>query len=175
MRLAKLLANGVLLVAVFCSNPANAETLTADSLSAESDGWHTWQVDEPGASTEMCCYTWKRGSKSSGAGCDLDGNNISFSDGADCGAVAGTMQIYVRLDAGIPEDIRVLSSNCPVSTETAVTDHGLQSVTDNIDWFRAIIEDQKLDHDVREEALFALVLSGSDAAYVYLDNLLTQR
>lgn len=172
---ARILIYGGLLVAIFLGSPANAEILSAEDLSADRDGWHTWQVDEPGASTEMCCFTWKRGSKGRGAGCNLDGNNISFSDGADCGAVAGTMQIYVRLDSGIPKDIRVLSSNCPVSTQTPVTDHGLQSVTDNIDWFRSIIEDQKLDHDVREEALFALVLSGSDAAFVYLDNLLTKR
>ncbi len=175
MRPARILVYGGLLVAIFLGNPAKAEILSAEDLSADSDGWHTWQVDEPGASTEMCCFTWKRGSKGRGAGCNLDGKNISFSDGADCGAVAGTMQIYVRLDGGIPTDIRVLSSNCPVSTQSTVKDHGLQSVGDNINWFRSIIEDQKLDHDVREEALFALVLSGSDAAYVYLDKLLTQR
>jgi len=170
MHSARLLASGVLLVAVFFSNASNADILPGDA-----NGWHTWQVDEPVASTEMCCLTWKRGSKGRGKGCDLDGRNISFSDNEECAAVAGTMQVYVRFDHGVPEDIRVLSSNCPVSTQSAVTDHGLQSVDDSIDWFRSIIENRKQDHDVREEALFALVLSGSDAAFVYLDNLLTHR
>ena len=170
MRLAKLLACGVLLAAITWSGPSSGELLAANS-----NGWHTWQVDEPGTSTEMCCYSWQRGSRARGQGCDLDGHSISFSDDSDCAAVSGTIQIYVLVVNGTPKDIRVLSSNCPVSTRTAATDHGLQSVADNIGWFRSIIEDKRLDHDVREEALFALVLSGSDAAYAYLDGLLTQR
>ena len=169
MRVAKLVACGVLVGAIAWSSPSVAEILAVDS-----DGWHTWQVDEPNASTEMCCVTWRNGSKSRN-GCDLDGTNISFSDSGNCSAAPGTMQVYVRFDRGTPRDIRVLSANCPVSTKTPVTDHGLVAVAENINWFRTIIENRTLDQDVREEALFALVVSGSDAAYVYLDHLLTRR
>jgi hypothetical protein len=42
-------------------------------------------------------------------------------------------------------------------------------------WFRGIIEDRANANDVREEALFALVISSSDAAYAYLDELLSSR
>jgi hypothetical protein len=165
----KLILCGVLMVAVVWSN-----ALAADSLSISGDGWHSWQVDEPGASTEMCCFTWKRGDKSR-QGCNLDGDRISFSDSGDCSAAPGTLQVYIRLDGGEPKDIYVLSANCPVSTESDVSDHGLVSVAENIDWFRTIIEDKQLSTDVREEALFGLVQSGSDAAYAYLDRLLTSR
>ena len=44
-----------------------------------------------------------------------------------------------------------------------------------MDWFRDIIEDRGMANDVREEALFALVISSSDAAYAYLDRLLSSR
>jgi len=117
--------------------------------------------------------TWKHGDRSRG-GCDLDGRNISFSDGGDCAAAPGTIQVYVRLQNGTPKDIRVLSSNCPVTTESTVTDHGLISIDENIGWFRSIIENRGIANDVREEALLSLVISGSDAAYVYLDGLLTR-
>ncbi len=160
---------GVLLGAVAWSGNSAAEILPAGA-----DGWHTWQVDEASASTEMCCISWKRGDQSRG-GCNLDGNNISFSDSGDCAAAPGTIQVYVLLENGKPKNIRVLSSNCPVTTEATVTDHGLIPETENIDWFRSIIEDRGIANDVREEALFALVISSSDAAYAYLDKLLSSR
>ena len=165
----KLIYCGVLLGAAAWSS-----ALAADSLAIDGDGWHSWQVDEPGASSEMCCFTWKRGDKSR-QGCNLDGDRISFSNNGDCSAAPGTLQVYVRINKGEPEDIYVLSSNCPVSMESEVSDHGLVSVADNIDWFRSIIENNQLSIDIREEALFGLVQSESDAAFDYIDSLLTQR
>ena len=130
---------------------------TADEiLQPKIDGWHTWQVDEPSVSSEMCCFTWKRGDASR-KGCNLDGHTIAFSDSGDCAVAPGTIQVYMRLDDGEPKDIRVLSSNCPVSTESEVADHGLVSAGESLAWFRSIIEDQRLDIDIREEALFGLV------------------
>ena len=168
MRVSKLLMVGVLLGAVFWSSDSAAEILPTGA-----DGWHTWQVDEPSASTEMCCITWKQGDRSRG-GCNLDGSRISFSNSGDCAAAPGTIQVYVRLENGTPKSIRVLSSNCPVTTQATVTDHGLISVAENMDWFRGVIEDKGIADDVREEALFALVISSSDAAYAYLDKLLSR-
>ena len=169
MRLSKLLMYGVLLGAVAWSGDSAAEVLPAGA-----DGWHTWQIDEPSASTEMCCITWNHGDRSR-QGCNLDGSNISFSDSGDCAAAPGTIQVYARLENGTPRNIRVLSSNCPVTTQAIVTDHGLISVAENIGWFRGVIEDRGIANEVREEALFALVISGSNAAYVYLDGLLSSR
>jgi len=160
---------GLLMGAAVLSSATADETLHLDG-----DGWHTWQVDEPGASSEMCCFTWNRGDQSR-KGCNLDAHSIAFSDGPGCGVAPGTMQVYVRLNSGLPKDIRVLSSNCPVSTESEVSDHGLVSSGESLDWFRSIIENRRLDIDVREEALFGLVQSQSDAAFDYLDSLLSQR
>ena len=166
-----------LLVALYAilMGAAVLSSATADELlQPNADGWHTWQVDEPGVSSEMCCFTWNRGNKSR-KGCNLDAHSIAFSDSGDCAVAPGTIQIYVRLDNGEPIDIRVLSSNCPASTESEVRDHGLVSANESLDWFRNIIENQQLDMDIREEALFGLVQSESDAAYDYIDSLLTRR
>ncbi len=102
---------------LFVGTLASSEPSAAAVPAADADGWHSWQVDEANASTEMCCFTRKRGDKSRG-GCNLDGRNISFSNNGDCSAAPGTLQVYVLMDAGRPKDIRVLSSNCPVSTAT---------------------------------------------------------
>ena len=166
---ALLLTLYLLLMGAAVLNSATADEL----LQPKADGWHTWQVDEPDVSSEMCCFTWKRGDDSR-KGCNLDGRSIAFSDSGDCAVAPGTIQIYVRLDDGKPKDIRVLSSNCPVSTESEVADHGLISAGESLAWFRSIIEDQRLDIDIREEALFGLVQSESDAAFDYIDSLLTR-
>ena len=168
MRLAKLITYGVLLGAVVSSNA------TADIVPRKSDGWHTWQVDETGVATEMCCFSWRKGNGSR-SGCSLDGKSVGFTDSGNCAAAPGTVQVYVKFEGGIPRDIRVLSSNCPVSSESEITDHGLVSASDSLGWFREIIEDEDQSRDVREEALFGLVQSGGDAAYAYLDQLLSRR
>ena len=169
MKLPRWLMYGILLGAAAWSGSA-----TADVPPTDANGWHTWQVDEPDASTGMCCFAWKSGGLAR-EGCNLDGRSISFSDDGSCSAAPGTIQVYVRLDDGVPEDIYVLSSNCPVSTESTVADHGLISGRENLRWFRTVIEDKKLANDVREEALFALVTSSSDTVYAYLDKLLSSR
>ncbi len=133
---------------------------SAEILPANANGWHTWQVDE-GALRQ--------------AGCNLDGRNISFANDSDCASEPGVVQIYARMKNGVPVNIRVLSSACPVSTKGTITDHGLVSVAENIYWFRRVIENPRLGMDVREEALFSLVQSESDAVFEYFDALLAKR
>ncbi len=151
-----------------------SQLYAAAFLPARADGWHTWQIDEVGPVAQMCCFSWRRGARTN-TGCDLDGRHISFSNNNDCVSEAGVVQIYARFKNGKPVDIRALSSNCPVSAKTEITDHGLISIDENVAWFRSVIENRQLDMDVREEALFALVQSESDAAFNYLDTLLAER
>ncbi len=169
MRAAYVILYGLLMGTAALSGAAADELLQPDA-----DGWHTWQMEQPAVSTEMCCFTWNGGNKSR-KGCNLDAHSVAFSDSGDCAVAPGTVQIYVRLSNGKPKDIRVLSSNCPVSTESDVADHGLVTVNENIRWFRSIIEDRHVSNDVREEALFGLVQTESDAAFDYLDRLLSKR
>ena len=69
----------------------------------------------------------------------------------------------------------MLSSNCSVTAESAIEDHGLVSAAESVAWFRSVIENRRADRDVREQTLFALVQTESDAAFRYLDRLLTDR
>jgi len=150
------------------STPAFAELVITE------DGWHSWKTDEIGAVTESCCYTWQRGKRSQ-PGCNLDGRHLSFSSNGDCDAAVGQVQFYVLMTAGKPRKIRVLSSECPVETTASIKNHGAVPAQHNVEWFRQVIEDRTLDHDVREEALFGLVQSESSIAFDYLDRLLSRR
>ncbi len=152
----------------------SSESTAADFLSAGIDGWHTWQLDAAEPAAEMCCFTSKRGA-SSQKGCNLDGGRVGFGNNGDCSSEAGYVRVYALIKNGRPTKIRVLSSECPVTTETALTDHGVISAQDNIEWFRGVVEDSQTSQDIREEALFGLVRSESDEAYDYIDRLLSRR
>ena len=160
----------LLYTALFAFTPSYAAA--AGLLDQAVDGWHTWQIDEAGVSSQMCCYSWRNG-ETERKGCSLEGTHRGFS--GDCDSIAGTVQVYVKVTDGVPDDIRVLSSNCPVSSESEVADHGLISGSDNLDWFKQIIEDADNSDDLRENALFGLVQSGGDAAFEYLDRLISGR
>jgi hypothetical protein len=159
---------GALLAAVIWSGSTNGA-----SISSQADGWHTWQVDEPGASTAMCCYSGMSRNDSR-IGCKLDGRRMAWSDDGDCAAAPGTIRVYVHMVDGLPENIFVLSSLCPVSSPAELADHGLVTADENLAWFRTIIEDPRLSRKVRKRALFALVQSNSAKAYAYIDNLLSR-
>jgi hypothetical protein len=163
---------------IICSSLLGAVIWSGSSaggiLPGNADGWHTWQLDEPGAATTMCCHTRVRGNDAQ-ANCDLDSRYMGLSHDGGCAAGSGSIRIYVQMDKGMPKDILALSSACPVSTESAVADHGLVSAEENLDWFRTIIENQQIDKDIREMALFALVQSNSDKGYAYIDDLLSRR
>jgi hypothetical protein len=99
---------------------------------------------------------------------------VSYGNGGDCYAEPGHVQVYALMKNGNLTRIRVLSSECSVSTETQLTDHGVVSTDKNIEWFRKVIENERTSQDVREEALFGLVQSKSDAAFEYIDQLLSR-
>ena len=168
MRLKTTLAVALLVILAGFSGPAFAELVMTE------DGWHSWQTDEIGTVTEACCFTWQRGKRSQ-TGCNLDGRHMSFSSDGDCDAAVGQVQFYVLMRSGKPTKIRVLSSECPVETTASIKNHGVVPAQDNVAWFRQVIEDKTLDHDVREEALFGLVQSESSIAFEYLDRLLSRR
>jgi len=168
MLLRRLIICAALLGAIVGSGSSSGAILADDA-----DGWHTWQLDEPAASTNLCCFTHTKSSTPQ-RGCNLDGRNKSLSNDGDCVALPGTIKVFVHMIEGHPQDILVLSAQCPVFSESAVIDHGLVSAGDSVDWFRSIIENQRLSRDIREMALFALVQSNSEEAYVYLDKLLSR-
>ena len=152
---------------------AIAAPATASGLDALADGLHTWQV-EGTSDVQGCCYGWRSGKVAKG-GCRIDRNSVSVASNGDCAAGPGAAQVYVRMSEGAPVSVWVFSSACPVTAEGTIQDHGTVRASDSVDWFRSVIESRDVEQDVREKALFALVQTESDAAFRYLDRLLTER
>jgi hypothetical protein len=150
------------------------ESAAADLNIAASDGWHTWQIDEVGAASELCCFNWRQGFQSHN-GCNLDGGRIAYGKKGDCAAARGQIQFFTLIRNGKPAKILALSSNCPVTSSVRISDHGVIPAAQNTAWFRGVIENSKLDQGIREEALIGLVQSNSDTAFDYIDSFLSDR
>ncbi len=177
---------------------------TAEFAAPTTDGWHVWQVQgsEDGANT--CCYRWRNGT-SSKQGCDLDGGHGGSITSGDCDIEGDQVSIYVRINTGEVTKIRALTSDCSVTTRTALNDMGVMPNAASIAWLvrqvgavtrvsedviaaiaahagdeaftalTTVIEDRDSSRKLREQALFWLARSNSDEAFSYLDRLLSER
>ena len=152
---------------------AAAVPAAAQEIGPFTDGLHTWTIEDT-ADVYSCCFSHRHGGAAKG-GCNIDGRWLSVTVDGDCAAGPGAAQVYVRVAEGKPARVWVLSSNCSVTAESAIEDHGLVSAAESVEWFRSVIENRRADRDVREQTLFALVQTESDAAFRYLDRLLTDR
>ena len=112
----------------------------------QADGWYKWQVDSPTNMGHSCC-----------------------SD------MSGVLTIYVNSENGNPVRILAFSSNCGKAPEETAADLGHVSLERSDALLLEIVQTADLDMDVREEALFWLVHTGSDATFEYVDQLLSSR
>lgn len=110
------------------------------------DGWYRWSVDSPVNMGSSCC-----------------------------GDMSGELAIYVRSSNGGPVRIRAYDANCDKGPEENVTDLGTLSLAQSDALLLEIVQARNIDMDVREDALFWLVHTGSDETFEYIDQLLSSR
>ncbi len=166
------------MIALLAATLFHSESTAAELFTADVDGWHTWRSNEALSAKAMCCFTMQRG-KVVQTGCSLDSGHVSYGNHGDCPGDGGTVNVgsvsfYALIEDGKVAKIRTLSSSCPVTAGSDIRDHGIVSAKDNVEWFQGVIENRGLDQQVREQALFGLVQSESDAAFEYLDGLLSR-
>ena len=112
----------------------------------QADGWFKWRVD---SSVNM--------------------------GGSCCGNLSGELAIYVRSKNGGPVRIRAFNANCDEGPKEQVTDLGALSMEESDALLLEIVHANDINMKVREEALFWLVLTGSDETFEYVDQLLSSR
>ena len=110
------------------------------------DGWFKWRIDSPVNIGSSCC-----------------------------GDMSGELTIYVRSENGGPVRIRAYNANCEKGPQENVTDLGTLSVAKSDALLLEIVQARNVDMDVREDAMFWLVHTGSDETFEYLDHLLSSR
>jgi hypothetical protein len=181
----------------------SSESLSADLKGPTDDGWHTWRVEATSQAPDACCFTWNSGTITR-KGCDLDSRHGNYGSIHDGNSTGGDLQIYALMRSGKPVKVRALSSQCEVTADSEITDLGFIEVDESIDWLERYIEPRSglssdaimaialhpgnrsvetlaaivkngTDRKIREEALFWLGQSGSDAAFDVFDRLLSGR
>ena len=139
---------------------------------ADADGWYKWQVKGNTTTLSSCCFQLA-GGVSQRTTCNLDdGRGIVISD-SPCKGSSGHSTYYLRKEGGVPVRIRVYDANCEVSSTAPITDMGSLSPDESVAMLLDIVNERKLDMDVREEALFWLAQSNTDSAFAYFDEILT--
>jgi hypothetical protein len=169
-----------------------------------ADGWHNWDVPAGAAGAQSCCYRIGDGGVRT-EGCRLGSGSGGITINGDCTPTSDTLRVYVRVDGGDVREIRALSAACPVVASGPLTEVGAVDTAESIAWLlrhtnkdseiaeeavtaialhedesafaalRPLIEDRGNVMDIRRHALFWLAQSGGEAAFEYLDQLLSAR
>jgi HEAT repeat protein len=130
------------------------------------DSWHTWQVQAVEGAPEMCCFSWRSGSATRKQ-CNLDGRNGGFNSSNDSATSAESVQVFALMKAGVATRIRVLSTSCPVSADSEITDLGPIEADDSVDWLEQFIPG---GDDSGSDAIAAIAVhEGRKARNVLLD------
>jgi hypothetical protein len=141
---------------IACSAAASAPDLPDGEL----DGWHSWRVDVVDEAPDLCCFTWNQG-VAMRKSCNLDGRHGGFSSSGDSPFPSDEVQIYALMSAGAATKIRVLSSQCPVTSDSPITDLGTVATGDSINWLQRYISPHTV---VSDEAITAVAMHAGDAA-----------
>ncbi|MDH3440923.1 MAG: HEAT repeat domain-containing protein [Gammaproteobacteria bacterium] len=137
-----------------------ASPLQAQISAMTSDGWHTWRVPAVDSAPEICCFSWSSGTVTR-RGCDLDGRHGGFSTRSNGDFASDEIQMYALLDDGDIRELRALSSSCPVTASTAVTDLGPVTVAESIRWIEHLIES---GNEHASEAIAAIAVHDGEQA-----------
>ena len=113
-----------------CLGSSNAAATITD---IGTEGWYTWRVAATNNAPDWCCYEWNRG-VAKNKSCDLDGKQSTFNSHSDVADFIDQMQVYVLLDRGDVEKIRIVSAQCPVRTRTEIVDLGIVDADESVNW-----------------------------------------
>lgn len=137
-----------------------AACLAADLPGAESDGWYTWRVAVVESAPELCCFSWNKGVATQKR-CNLDGRNGGFSIDSENWFPSDEVRVYALMSSGSPAKIRVLSSQCPVTTGSAITDLGIGDSDESVEWLQQFVSPST---NISDDAIMAIAMHAGDKA-----------
>lgn len=141
-----------------------ASPWAANLPAAGTDGWFTWRVDVFDSAPELCCFSWNSGVTSKKR-CNLDGRHGGFNTTDSNPFPADEVQIYTLMRSGMATKIRALSSQCPVTSDSEITDLGAVDVDESVEWLRRYIS---AESSVSTEAIAAVAVHAGDGALRFL-------
>ena len=144
--------SGLLAACLFWAGGAAAEL-----PGAGSDGWYAWRVEIVADAPELCCFAWSDGAVNRKS-CNLDGRNGGVVTSGEQPYPADELRIYAFMQDGEATRIRSLSAQCPVTSDSPVTDIGTIPNTESLDWL-----EQRIPGRVAgEDAIMAIAMHAGD-------------
>jgi hypothetical protein len=159
---------GLLLFMVLFAAGINSEIQAAETLKLDDDGWYTWRVKSVGEYEEQKFYVHMQDGKAQqieivGRWCNAwQRSERQYPEATDLGLLEADQSIaWFEQYVGKRSD---LGSEALAAISMHHSDRALQVLV-------GIVESDA-NLDVREEAVFWMAQSGSEAAFDYLDRLL---
>jgi hypothetical protein len=138
----------------------NDESMAAKLDALAADGLYTWRVASTEEAPAWCCICWTRNSPVAGA-CDLDRRDANYGVSEKFPATGEEMQIYVLIESGKAQRIRVLSPQCLVASRREVVDLGAVDVDESLAWLKGHVTTPAT---VSTDALAAIAVHKGSAA-----------
>jgi hypothetical protein len=159
---------GLLLALVLFAAGSNSEIRAAEIIKLDDDGWYTWRVKSVGEYEEQKFYVQVQDGKAKeieivGRWCDgWHRSEREYPEAVDLGLLEADPSIdWFEQYIGKRSD---LGSDALAAISMHKSERALQVLV-------GVVESD-VDMDVREEAVFWMTQSGSEAAFEYLDRLL---
>ncbi len=155
--------------ALACSPIALVAQACAGELMLPRDGWSSWQVPAVDNAPAWCCLSWDSGTDNvSPMICQLDrkqGANVGFGSHGD--ETTDAVRVYLRMVSGKVDRLHAFAAACPVDAATPI--HRIENMIpdESALWLIDLINGERLDEDITDNALAALAMhrgkSASDA------------
>lgn len=138
MTAAAIILRCVLLPTILLIAGLAGDVASAAIANLSADGWHTWRVAAAETAPNWCCSIWNGGSLQTQS-CDLDSRHINYGSANNSTTGVGEMQLYVLMQDSEVEKLRMLSPQCHVASQAAITDLGFVTGDDSIEWLERLI------------------------------------
>jgi hypothetical protein len=146
--------------ALACSPLALVAQACAGELVLPRDGWSSWQVPAVDHAPAWCCLSWDNKTDNvSPMACRLDrkqGENVGHGSHGD--KSTDSVRVYVRMVGGKIDRLHVLAAACPVEAATPINRIENLVPDESALWLIDLVNGERLDEDLTENALAALAM-----------------
>lgn len=132
----------------------------ASTIELPENGWTSWEVEAITDAPQWCCVDWKH-DHSRPSVCHLDTGYNRFKHFTRLYPTRSMMKLYTYTQNGRIDRLHTLSSNCPVDTNTTITNRTDISTTTSTHWLKELIASGTT---LNNEAIQALTIHDGDEA-----------
>lgn len=133
---------------------------TAAGLQLPSNGWVTWEVQATKGAPNWCCSE-KNTAGMVATACDLDEDSHQYVSSDDASDSTQMLNVYAQQQDGKTVDLRILSAQCPVTSQSAIAELGAVDQQSSVDWLQQRLDQNRALH---QQVVAAIAMHAGDVA-----------